>query len=102
MGFFRKIGGFFKKVGHAIGKPFKSAGKTISHVVGGVYKDVKSGLTTVANFGTHVVDEAGKTVRSLGKTAGTTLSNVSSSLSTPLLIAGGVVAIFLLQNKNIL
>lgn len=88
-----KVGDFGKTIFRGVKKAVPKIEKTISNVTSTVYKDTKGAVSYVATRPQYYFD---KTVGLVDKgiaTTGNTVSNLGSSLSTPLTIGLGVAAL---------
>jgi phage-related protein len=119
MGFFDSVKGFFNDVGNKVKSGFDTAVSFVSNNAPTVYNDLKGAVTWVADKGASVVTATHDDVKTfitgqqgivnnlIGTTggviykgidtAGSTIQGLGSSLSFPLLIAGGAVLLIMLK-----
>ncbi len=119
MGFLDSVKGFFNDVGNTVKSGFNSAVSFVSQNAPTVYNEAKGAVTWLADKGASVVSTAHEDVKSFVSnqqgivnnligttgnvlntgitTAGSTLQGLGSSLSFPLLVAGGAVLLILLK-----
>jgi phage-related protein len=89
------VKGFVSGIGNFAGGVVTRAQNTVQTAVSGVVSIGTKAVDTVGTLGGQAITTAGQ----VSNTFGSTLSSLGSSLSMPLLLAGGAVLIFMLMRR---
>lgn len=85
---------FGSSVGHAVGHTIHNIGSGTKRIVNTIYHDGKSFVSGAAKLPKELIQTGGKALGAVGK-------SISGILSSPLVLVGGAVAVFvILQNRR--
>lgn len=93
------VGGVAEKIGDTTKNVADKVGDTTTHVAKSIEKDVGKILGGTKDFIEHGQDTASTIITGLGNDVKGTVTGVASSLSLPLVLAGGGVLVYLISKK---
>jgi hypothetical protein len=91
---------FFKGLGNTLKNKAKSGANTLKSVTPTLYKDAKSGVSSVFNKVTDIPKQSLGTIERLGSKGLDTVGGIADSLAMPLLVIGSVAAFYFLTKKE--